>query len=123
MTYKIAAAHDNAAGLTTVTPQPACEGIQYPRMIRAASGKVYPDGQAYCEWRYGPELDETVYNSLLTQFGLTSVWFAEVTVATVSSADRVTFSNYNGRIIRPQVQYSKGFYRNVVFLVSELEAI
>lgn len=123
MTYQIADGHDNEAGLTIVTPQPACEGIFYPKDIISASGDVYETGAAYCEWRFGPELLETSYAALLTQFGLTIAKTNEVTIRTMSDPARATFANYNALIIRPRAKYQNGFYRDVVFLLKRLEAL
>lgn len=123
MTYQIADGHNNAAGLANVTTQPACEGIRYPRETIAANGDVFEDGAPFVEWRYGPELHEDTYAALLTQFGLSSAKTNEVTVRTTQSANRDTFANYNGLIVRPQPLYRRGFYRDVVFVVKMLEAL
>lgn len=123
MTYQLADGHDNAAGLAAVTPQPACEGIFYPKEIIAASGIVYNSGMPYCVWKYGPELPEDDYNSLLNQFGLASAKTNEVTVKTISDAARSAYSNYNATIVKPQPRYQMGFYKDVAFVIKLLEAL
>jgi len=116
--YSLADGSDNEAGFVAVNPQPASEGLLYPARVYATDGTPIDKGLPYVEWRFGPELIETAYSSLLTQFGLASAISNDVTIATNTAANRASFSNYNGKIIRPErPQYEKGFYRNVVFRI------
>jgi len=125
MAYQIADTHDNAAGLADVDPQPMSSGIQYPERRLALSGAAYEDGGAFTLWRFSI-LTPTQYDSLLTQFGLSSDAYNDVTVNTITN-DRTTFANYNGTIVRPMMgedaKFEMGFYHDVVFRVIRLEAI
>lgn len=122
-TYQVAQGHDNVAGLTDVTPQPASPGLLYPREIVAADGTVYEDGAAYTRWAFEPLISAAQYSALLSQFGLTSARSAQVTVRTVTDAARTTWDTYNATIVRPaDAQYRRGFWRDVVFVIKGLEA-
>lgn len=122
--YQIASGHNNAAGLTALDPQPASDGILDGVRIEALSGAVYADGAPYTIWRYPGLLSETQYGSLLTQTGLATARYAEVTVKTNASADRATWTNYNAIIVKPfNPRYRKGFYRDVEFIVKMLETV
>jgi len=125
MTHKIADAHNNEAGLATVSPQPVSPGILFPRRFFSVDRTPYNDGSPFTRWIYSMIPPET-YAALLSTFGLTTALYNDVTVSVVGD-DRTTFANYNGRIIKPEpdkdVRYRKGFYRDVMFLIVELVAI
>ncbi len=122
MTYQIAAGQNNAAGLTALTPQPASDGLLDAKTVYAVSRAIYGDG-LFTIWRY-TMLSETEYASLLTQTGLTSVRYAEVTVKTNAGGNRAIWSNYNAIIQRAvNPRYRRGFYRDVEFTVQLLEAL
>jgi len=122
--YQIAAAFDNAAGLTALDPQPSSDGVLDASRVTAVSGKVYADGTPYTIWRYAKEITETQYASLLTQMGLTSVVSLKVTVKTNAGGNRATWSNYNAIIVKPEApKYRKGFYRDIEFVVKLWEAL
>lgn len=125
--YQIADGFDNEAGFTTVDPQPACEGLLYPSRRLMIDGTPIDKGLPFVVWRYKGSptaLPADVYAGLLTLFGLTgSTIYNDVTIKTMIDPARTTWTNYNGRIIRPErVQYENGFYRNIDFLIIGLTA-
>lgn len=124
MPYQIADGHDNAAGLATIDPQPASEGLQYPKRRVAGDGTEYNDGSAFTIWRYRGVLSTTQYSALLTAFGLSSALTNEVTVRTLHGAARTTYSNYNATIVKPfNPRFERGFWRDIEFRVIKLEAL
>lgn len=125
MAYQIADGHNNAGGLVDITPQPACEGVRYPVHVMGGDGTPKNKGAAFAIFRYSGELNESSdqFTSLLTQFGLSSALFNDVTVSIINE-DRATFTNYNGRIIKPfNTEYKKAYYRDIEFVIINLEAI
>lgn len=126
MPYQIADNYNNAAGLVDISPQPASPGILYPREVVAVSGVVYDDGAPYTMFVYKGVMSNTQYNSLLTQFGLTSARTNEVTVRLLLD-DRITYANYNAIVVKPRngvdAKYRNGFWHDVTFRVKQLEAV
>lgn len=124
--YKLATEHDNAEELLTVDPQPMSPGILYPERRYAADGSAHDHGTVYTVWQYSI-LTPAQYTALLTAFGLASAVSALVTVATVDDVARTTWSNYNARIVKPEhgktAQFRRGFWRDVQFMLRELEAL
>ena len=124
--YKLAQGHDNADGLLIVLPQPASPGLLYPERRYAADGSAHDFGTAYTIWQYNI-LSATQYAGLLTAFGLASAVSAPVTICILPDAGRTTWTNYNARIVRPahgaQMRYRRGFWRDVEFVLRELEAL
>lgn len=124
MDYKIADGHDNTAGLTLISVQPYCPPIEYPRIVRAVSQKVYEDGYPFTWFRYG-NLQVAQYTSLLTEFGLASATYNNVTV-TLPGNDRVAV-NYNARIIHVKSKEYRDFanhiYTYAYFKLITLDAI
>lgn len=106
--YKIAAGHNNAAGLTLLDPQPRTPGLFIPRLIATPSGEVYEDGAYYTEWVYVYRKYTYLFNSqegvvsLLSQTGLSSASSALVTVRLRENDG--TWFNANATIIRPRLQ-------------------
>jgi hypothetical protein len=121
--YQIADGHDAEASFAAVTPQPASEGLLYPERVYAVDGTPIDKGLPFVIWRYGPELNETSYESLLTQFGLASAISNDVTIRTQTGAGRDTWTDWNGKIIKPErPEYRRGSYRNVSFRIIGLES-
>lgn len=78
--YKVATGHDVAIGsLTDVNPQPRTDGLQYARRQYSASGIVL-DELAFVELKWSVFESVTEYQSILSQFGLTSASYALVSV-------------------------------------------
>jgi len=124
--YQYAPGHNNAEGLVALDPQPMSPGLLYPLRIYAASGEVYDHGSAYTIWRYN-FLTPAQYAALLSALGLASAVTAPITATTITDAARTTWANYNARIVRPahgtQAQFRRGFWRDVEFVLRELEAL
>jgi hypothetical protein len=121
--YQLADGSDAEASYASVDPQPASEGLLYPDRVYAIDGTPIDKGLPFVIWRYGPQLDEDDYDSLLTQFGLSSATSNDVTIKTQTGAGRDTWSDYNGKIIRPaRPEYREGYYRNVEFRIVGLES-
>jgi len=92
--YEVAAGHDNAAGLTALTWQPATPtGFKYPAYRWSAAG-MKPQGGAYYDLDW-PEATTTAQRALiLSELGLTdAVPSAELTMRLQNNND--TWSNYN----------------------------
>lgn len=82
MTYQVADGNDNAAGLATVTPQPASpDGLQYAEVVDAADGTADFQGFPFMDLVW-TSLERTDRNTIATAFGLSdTVASNEVTVA------------------------------------------
>lgn len=97
MTYQFAAAFDNAAGLTALSPQPKSSAIR-PARVRAAGSRLkIVDGDLMQNWLF-TQITGAEFASLLTAMGLDAYDFdpfsVEATVKTLKN-DRSTFINYN----------------------------
>ncbi len=126
MPFQIAPGNDNEAGLTDVQPQPRHSGLLYPRVIVAADGSKYYDGQPYAEWRWD-YLTKTAYEVLLDQMGLSEAMpSAPVTVRLLLN-DFTTFANFNATACLPdmgqQIEQVRGKFLNIVLVLRQLEAL
>ncbi|GIV82095.1 MAG: hypothetical protein KatS3mg051_1449 [Anaerolineae bacterium] len=126
MAFQVAQGHDNVAGLVDVVVEPRHSGILYPRVIIAASGQKYYDGQPYAEWRWD-YLRKATYQDLLTQLGLSdAVISAPVTVRLLKN-DFTTWANYNATAFLPdmgtQIEYRLGKFLNIVVVLRGLQEI
>jgi hypothetical protein len=78
--YKVATGHAHAVGAQTdINPQPRTDGLQYTRRQYAASGIVL-DELPFIELKWSVFESVTEYQSILSQFGLTSASYALVSV-------------------------------------------
>ena len=121
MTYRIADGVDQEANFADVAPQPRCPGILATRRMYSLNRTVYEDG-LYTYWEY-ETLDDTTWNSLLSQFGISdSTKTNQVTIRTAGNAR--TFVNKNGTIVYPEIGVDatriRSFWKNVRFYIVEL---
>ncbi len=121
-TYQISAGHDNTAGLTDITPQPACpDGIVYPEWVELPNGGSEPNGWAMAQLVFNDALQASEFDAQLTAMGLSTAYWAEVTV-TLPKDDR-SFGNYNAVISKPRSPRYKNWYSGVVYQLKQVEAI
>ena len=92
MNYQSAAGHDNVVGLTTLTYQPACEGLNYSLWTPTSHGNE-PVGGQLAQIVYKGQIDESWFPTILTQLGLSSANNAERTM-TLPRDDR-SAGNFN----------------------------
>ena len=124
MAYLIATGHDVVLGsLAALAPQPATAGMQHGRRTHALSGDVI-DELPFVEFRYNT-LSVAQYQSLLTQFGLTSATTAEVTVY-IQDED-YNWVQRNGIAVKPQIgndgQRRGWLLKDFVVVVHSLRAL
>lgn len=108
--------------LSTITPQPRSQGIQYTRISYAADATPILEGP-FVNLVWGVVGSKTQYQTILAYFGLSSATNANVTVyIRNANFDHVRM---NGRAIKPQigegVEWSY-FPRNLTILIRDLEA-
>ncbi len=127
MSYAGATGHNNAAGLVTFSPQPACNGIAYPVRRHVGSGLVLVDGAAMATLVFNV-LQVSEYSVIMAALGLSMTDVSDESgLVTVSlpGPDRVTFSNYNGTVFhnRLDTKFEDHLYRDVKFLLTDLVAL
>ena len=123
MPYQIVDGHDNEGTLADVTLQPASPIVEAGRVRVAGDTLSYADGFETAYWAYEDLLPNSDYETLLTEFGVSAAESNEVTVRTYSRGTR-TFANYNAVIRKPlKAKYKEGFWRNVVFELTLIEAL
>jgi hypothetical protein len=126
MPYQAAIGHNNAAGLTTLSPQPSSpNGVQTARYSNSASGQTYPDGEQFIELVY-TSLEPAQKNALDTAFGVSdSVGSNEITVRIRKNDD--SFANYNAIVDYPPVgrkaRRSLNGWESVSYTVHLVEAL
>jgi len=123
MPYQIADGWDNADELEPLVPQPKSPGIIAPRRRKAGDRVIYEDGFKSTTWEF-TALTEEQMSAILTAAGLSdTVASAKVTISTPVNSDR-EFENFNAVIETPRnINFAMGFYKNVVFSITSLEAL
>lgn len=126
MPFQAATNHDNADGLTTVTPQPRCVGIQYAERRYSADNSANDHGYARTDWLYD-FMTPSQFDTLRTLLGLSDTTpSAEATIRTIKN-DHETFANYNVTALDPRpgedYKFDGGKYINVVWRYRGLEAL
>lgn len=117
-TYRVATGHGVSLGsLTVLSPQPRSAGLQYVRRTVMPNGSLVAEG-AYVELLWNTIRNASMYQTLLTAFGLHSAMSANVTV--YIRDDLFVWTRYNGRAIRPVASWDNYFPRNVVIVVRNL---
>jgi hypothetical protein len=108
--------------LVDIAPQCRSGGIHVTERTYAADGSVYEQGR-FVELIFDLMQGSTSFAALLTQFGLSSVLFANVTVYVRDSS--FAWVRLNGVAVRPEigqdVRWEQFFPRNVTILVKNLE--
>jgi len=121
-TYRVADGHDVAlVSLNVLSPQPRSEGIKPTRRTFGGDGTPYDEGK-YVELLYSMVSTATVYQSILSSFGVQSALSNQVTVYVRD--ETFAWTRQNGLAIRPEpgqdVRWSNYFPRDVVILVRDL---
>lgn len=125
MTYLVSATGYNVAlvSLAPVSPQCRSTGVQSTRRSYAADSSVHDEGR-YIELIFDIIPNATVYQALLTQFGVVNVLTCPVTI--YAPDERYSPTRMNGIAVRPEVgkdQASRNYFiRNVTILVKDLAA-
>lgn len=122
-TYKVAVGHNNAAGLSTITPQPRNPSdIQYPEFLVGLDGSMIPQGNQFAELLFAA-LSYSEYTGVLAKFGLSATVFsAACTVRLRTDGD--LYQNYNGIASHTTgKQRGYGFWKDFTITVGWLEAI
>lgn len=119
--YRVADGHDMALGsLTVIAPQPTSIGIQATRRVQSANGGVLDQGK-YIDLVWDV-LPLSVYQALLTTFGVRDALTNEVTVYVPDETG--TYVRMNGLAVRPEagrdVRRRDYFIRDLVILVRDL---
>lgn len=122
-TYRVAVGHNNAAGLSTLSPQPRnASDIAYPEFLDGLDESVTPQGKPFVELTFNA-LSYSEYAIVLAKFGLSATIFnADVTVRLRTDID--AYSNYNGVAKhRTGKERGYGFWRNFTITVAALTVI
>lgn len=122
-TYRVATGHDVALeSLSDIDPQPSSPGIEYTGTSEAASGAVSKQGP-FVRLKFSVLEDATMYDSILTQFGLDAADYANVTVYVRD--ERWQWVRKNGRALLPligsEATWEQYFPRNITIIVRNLE--
>lgn len=126
MTFQVAQGHDNTAGLTDLPLEPRFSGILHPRVVIAASGQKYYDGQPYAELRWD-FMRKSTYETLLTLFGLSDTTLSAPVTVRLLKNDFITWANYNAIALLPdmgrQIEHERGKFLNIVIVLRALQEI
>lgn len=123
MPYQFAENYNNAAGLTTIDPQPAFSGVLVMEERFPISGDAVETGMRYGVFRYSGITPEQ-YEDLLTAFDLLTNKTRKGTFRILADPERDTFSNWNGIVVRPaNPRFEGGFYYEIEFRIRYLRAI
>ena len=122
--YRVADGSDVALGsLTVLDPQPASIGIQYTRQGVSANGTVSNQGP-YVIMVWSNLDSKTTYQSILSDFGLSSATSNDVTVYVRD--ENYDYARMNGTAIKPLpgngIDWRMPFPRNLEILVRNLTA-
>jgi hypothetical protein len=125
--FQLAAAHNNAAGLADLTPQPRPSGPLFALVTPVISLAAYRDGPLYrLYWDY---LTTTTLAANLTVAGaaLTDKSVEVTARLLTATAGFATFANYNATLILPDFedgfQHDRGKYLNIVWTLIGLAAL
>lgn len=123
--YRAAPGHGIALlSLVLIDPQPASAGFKVTERSYGLSGAVYQQAP-YIELVWSMIETPTQYASILSQFGLTSVLYANVTVYIPNAA--YTYARYNGIAVKPEIgkdgARSNYFLRDFVILIKDLNPL
>lgn len=122
MAYLIATGHDIALeSLVAIVPQPRTVGYQYGRRQYAANGSII-DEAPFVSLQWDMIATDTEYQSLLSQFGLTSATTANVSV--YIQDERYNWIVRNAVAVLPfvgtDVARDNYFIRNVTILLKNI---
>lgn len=126
MPFRVADGHNNPGGLTVVTPQPRCIGIQYPVRRYSAANTAHDHGTGRVEWLYDYMTTEQ-FAAMRQLLGLDeSAPSAPATIETIQN-DHTTFAVYNVEAHDPRpdedFKFEGGKYRDVVWRFFIVEAV
>lgn len=120
--YKVATGHNVLEeDMTAVLQQPEVEPVQVVERHYGIDGTYYDEG-LYVRYHFGVIESATLYQSILTQFGLVAATVAAVTV--FARNDTLTWTKYNGYAHRPQpgvdAKWSRFFWQDIDIYVTDL---
>lgn len=123
--YRVATGHGVAlVSLVAVTPQPASPGPKATERSYGLNGAVYEQAP-YIELVWSALDSPTEYASILSQFGLTSVLYANVTVYIPNGA--YAYARYNAVAVKPKIGEDGArenfFLRGFTILLKNLVAL
>jgi hypothetical protein len=119
--YQVAIGSDNESAFADLNPQPSSIGVEWPIREVSANNTPKNKGARLLRLRYRGQLTSAQFDSLLTQFGVDTVEYCDIT-CNAPERVRSTWSNYNGRVFKPfNPDYEMGYYHDVVFEVRRLE--
>lgn len=123
--YRFATGHDVAlASLSAFSPQPRSIGVQTVERSYGLSSAVHEHG-LYLELIWDAFETESLYQTRLSSFGLTSALYANVTI--YARKHDYSWQRYNAVVARPQIgadaAWTSYFIRNVSFVFKNLEAL
>lgn len=121
--YAFAIGNDNEVGLTVLTVQPASPGLLPGDLVDPGDGSRFARGTDYTEWIYGPQVDEVLLPTILSEVGLTSYWSRACTITTLIDASRSVYGNFNATIVKKPFRYEGGFWNGVEFILRDLRQL
>lgn len=122
MPYQVATGHNNAAGLTTIVPQPATSEIEPGLLRQGGDGLFYEDGFKRTTLKWS-RLTSAQLAALYTAFGWSAtVASSAVTLRLKDNSDR-DFANCNVIADRPRARYVLGYWENVESDIHHMDAL
>jgi hypothetical protein len=127
MTYQFAIGWDNEGSLADIPQQPKTDGITYPEYRDCGDGSIQPNGKPRTTLIYDEGMRKSVKNELFTFLGFVSdsVFVVEGT-ARLLNHDRLTFANYNVKLICKHgvdTKFLHGLWRSIEIKVVIYEAL
>lgn len=129
MAYEFATGHDNEAGLSVVSIQPSCRGIQV-NVVRDGRGFAKIKGKGTLDWLYDPSLPAGDFAALLTEFGLNyfDTPSVDCTLRTTlnDEADEMNreFGVFNATLTIPPAPQFQFFWKPIAFhILIDLEQL
>lgn len=123
--YQAVSGNNNAATLSTLTPQPRNNAdLQYPDFMEAADSTTLPIGEMYVELVFSV-VRYSQLTALLAAFGLSSTVFSSPCTVRLHT-DTGAWANYNGTAsYRTGKERGRagGFWKAVTVIVRDLEAL
>lgn len=99
---KVAAGHNNAAGLTAFTLEPHTPVIRPAVRYIKGDLTIGNKGKLSTQLEWVPKVPQSIKTNVLSVCGLTgSTFSALATIRLPSNANRATWANYNCTLVRP----------------------
>ncbi len=122
MPYQFAAGHNNAAGLSNISPQPACPEIRDGLVRVAGNLLTYEDGYKSTTLKWS-RLTAAQMDSLFGQFSVSSSIKSVLCTIRLKQDEDRAFSNYNATLERPRGTYVLGYWENVTAEITFMDAL